>query len=597
MPLPPPAPIASASAVGESAVAITRDGRWAAAGDAQGRIRVWDPRSGHPRSSGVVVGGAVKALQWAADGQRLLILSADDRLRVWDAAAARLLYGLSDAALAGARWTASAGASRILLWSGGEARLWRLEEDALRGGAQVQTADIAAADVSDDGEQFLTARADGQITVWSSATGGRVAVLSTRGNSAAAPGAKAAASVVTLPAVTGQAMRQARDSLSALGLALQVSGFAGATRALPGTVVTMSPGAGASVPVGATVQLLVAGSSCREGFVERQAFAGDTACVEPTTRAQVASDNAAAAARVAAKNLTFGAETCAQGYVWREADRAQRGEKFTDKVCVALRVRQQAADDNASQRARQADGFGFQPARKAVVAPAPAPAVQERLQGATFARDRVGSLLVLSRGTTQARAYLLNPPPGPIGPVVSHPGLSALAYWPQGDMLLTGGRDGRVRFWKLVTGEEVLPSLRHGAALAQLTVAPDGRHLVSADTGGRLRVWDLIARRALPPTVGAAASAVAAVAFDAAGEQLVSAAAGGAVQVHRLPSYKQGELRVVRPYAPFWLVALVLVVVSGMVGVALTVRRRSGWLARLAQSTHAGGSDGASSPA
>ena len=597
MPLPPPAPIASASAVGESAVAITRDGRWAAAGDAQGRIRVWDPRSGHPRSSGVVVGGAVKALQWAADGQRLLILSADDRLRVWDAAAARLLYGLSDAALAGARWTASAGASRILLWSGGEARLWRLEEDALRGGAQVQTADIAAADVSDDGEQFLTARADGQITVWSSATGGRVAVLSTRGNSAAAPGAKAAASVVTLPAVTGQAMRQARDSLSALGLALQVSGFAGATRALPGTVVTMSPGAGASVPVGATVQLLVAGSSCREGFVERQAFAGDTACVEPTTRAQVASDNAAAAARVAAKNLTFGAETCAQGYVWREADRAQRGEKFTDKVCVALRVRQQAADDNASQRARQADGFGFQPARKAVLAPAPAPAVQERLQGATFARDRVGSLLVLSRGTTQARAYLLNPPPGPIGPVVSHPGLSALAYWPQGDMVLTGGRDGRVRFWKLVTGEEVLPSLRHGAALAQLTVAPDGRHLVSADTGGRLRVWDLIARRALPPTVGAAASAVAAVAFDAAGEQLVSAAAGGAVQVHRLPSYKQGELRVVRPYAPFWLVALVLVVVSGMVGVALTVRRRSGWLARLAQSTHAGGSDGASSPA
>jgi len=61
-------------------------------------------------------------------------------------------------------------------------------------------------------------------------------------------------------------------------------------------------------------------------------------CVTPATRSQAAADNAAAASLLC--TAAYGPDTCAQGYVWREA--------FTnDHVCVTPAVRSQVAADNA----------------------------------------------------------------------------------------------------------------------------------------------------------------------------------------------------------------------------------------------------------
>jgi hypothetical protein len=71
--------------------------------------------------------------------------------------------------------------------------------------------------------------------------------------------------------------------------------------------------------------------------------AGPQVCVAPGTRTQAAYDNSQAALRWAANvaATTYGPNTCAKGYVWRQIDTA-------DWVCVEPSARQQALSDNAN---------------------------------------------------------------------------------------------------------------------------------------------------------------------------------------------------------------------------------------------------------
>ncbi len=84
---------------------------------------------------------------------------------------------------------------------------------------------------------------------------------------------------------------------------------------------------------------------CKQGYVWREAFAGDHVCVTPQTRAQAAQDNSLAASRRVPGGGAFGPDTCLQGFVWREASPA-------DHVCVAPATRAQAAADNSQAASR-----------------------------------------------------------------------------------------------------------------------------------------------------------------------------------------------------------------------------------------------------
>lgn len=86
--------------------------------------------------------------------------------------------------------------------------------------------------------------------------------------------------------------------------------------------------------------------TCLEGYVWREARAGDHVCVEPRVRDQVRRDNAQAAARRAPGTNGNGPNACAVGYVWREAYPG-------DVVCVEPRVRDQARSDNAKAADRR----------------------------------------------------------------------------------------------------------------------------------------------------------------------------------------------------------------------------------------------------
>lgn len=93
--------------------------------------------------------------------------------------------------------------------------------------------------------------------------------------------------------------------------------------------------------------------TCADGYVWREAFPNDHVCVPPDTRRQAAADNAAAASRLAGGG-DYGPGTCKVGFVWREADRFGGNTAGNDRVCVPPATRQQAWNDNATAPSRKA---------------------------------------------------------------------------------------------------------------------------------------------------------------------------------------------------------------------------------------------------
>ncbi|MEV7330557.1 hypothetical protein [Micromonospora sp. NPDC093244] len=89
--------------------------------------------------------------------------------------------------------------------------------------------------------------------------------------------------------------------------------------------------------------------TCVAGYVWREAYAGDDVCVTGTQRSQAAADNAAAASRRNPARLVSGPNTCVSGYVWRDADQS-------DYVCVTGATRSQVLADNAAAASRWVSG-------------------------------------------------------------------------------------------------------------------------------------------------------------------------------------------------------------------------------------------------
>jgi WD40 repeat protein len=73
-----------------------------------------------------------------------------------------------------------------------------------------------------------------------------------------------------------------------------------------------------------------------------------------------------------------------------------------------------------------------------------------------------------------------------------HPvGVSALTCGPTGQMLISGGRDGKVRWWEVQSGQCVHVQEGHQDTVQALKVSPDGRGLASCGDDGAIVLWDL----------------------------------------------------------------------------------------------------------
>jgi hypothetical protein len=93
-------------------------------------------------------------------------------------------------------------------------------------------------------------------------------------------------------------------------------------------------------------------NTCASGYVWREAFAGDLACVDPSQRDQAAYDNASQYYRTDPNGI-YGSVSCLSGYVWRDAYDG-------DGVCVEPWVRDQVHYDNSQAPYRIEAGCAYE---------------------------------------------------------------------------------------------------------------------------------------------------------------------------------------------------------------------------------------------
>jgi hypothetical protein len=110
-------------------------------------------------------------------------------------------------------------------------------------------------------------------------------------------------------------------------------------------------------PANATAQVRIVSNyatHCLVGFVWREARSYDHVCVPPSERAETQQENGLAGDRVNPGGGPFGPDTCKQGFVWREAIRPEwRSDDPDDHVCVPGSSRTRAGQSNAADAERK----------------------------------------------------------------------------------------------------------------------------------------------------------------------------------------------------------------------------------------------------
>jgi len=76
--------------------------------------------------------------------------------------------------------------------------------------------------------------------------------------------------------------------------------------------------------------------------------------------------------------------------------------------------------------------------------------------------------------------------------VLEHPEVvSALTWAASGEVVITGGSDGRLRWWQVDSGQCVREREAHQGPVQALKVSPDGSTLASCGNDGAIVLWDL----------------------------------------------------------------------------------------------------------
>jgi WD40 repeat protein len=116
-----------------------------------------------------------------------------------------------------------------------------------------------------------------------------------------------------------------------------------------------------------------------------------------------------------------------------------------------------------------------------------------------------------------------------------------VAFTPDGQRFLTGGRDNAVRFWSVKDGTPAGPILEHKNWVEDVAVSPDGRFVVTGCVDRSTRLWSLTTGRLLW-SHWKHTRTVYSVAFSADGQRVATASEDKTARIWSIPTPVEGNV-------------------------------------------------------
>ncbi len=473
-------------------VAFSRDGRWLASGDWQGRINLWDPDSpGEPVHTFTEAGSPISALAFRPDASELATASYDRRLDVWNTKTGEHLRPIPQPGRRAVLCVAFGGPNGRLLAMSGEDKTVHIREAATGRellGLRGHTGVVTCLTFSPDGQRLVSAGKDGTIRVWDGTP-----LRGDEGQEEARTFSHHTNEIWSL------AVRPTDGRLVVSG------GFK-----TPATVWdAQSGGVIAEIPGQSSVVFCVAWSP--DG--QRVASAG----VE------------GAQFNLKVVNLQ---------------DRSQDFELSTRSEFMAVAFHPDGKHLVTGQQDGTIRVWDAQTGRALGNLGIP----KQPLRGIAFSRDGkyLASMSVDGEiklwDATRLDAQQLDGKAEPrVAPMRARsPGVCLnLSFSPDGRFLASGGEEYTVRIWDVETGREAHPPLRgHKEDIYAVAFSPDGRWLASAGEDSTVRVWDCRAGYALARTFRGHTGLVNSLAFSPDSQQLFSGSNDHTVKVWNMTQLK-----------------------------------------------------------
>ncbi len=508
--------------------ALAPDGRLAVA-EADGSVRVWDPRTRRLLTLGHHAGGAF-SVAFSPDGRELASAGADDTVRVWDVArrtqlAARHGAGVGDGFLADVAFSrdgrsivaggATEGVLRVYArngrrvlgtpkWSAGDVLVWPWRSGGRPTDLPAPRSVLSVA-FSGDGRRVVLGDRNGDVRVWPWRAGSAPALIGAPGAGPAAP----VQSVAFLPGGRGVLSADGSGRIRRWRLGGGSAPLIPAGRPGRGFTVDVAPDGRHVVSVGDNGAVVV----------------WDMRGIDPPTtlRGHSGVVDSAGFGPGGRQVVTGGSDGSARVWDWRAGEvpvmLASGGRPYLSVELTADGRRVLGQDDRGRVRAwdlssgRESAVLGTL-GRQGILAAAISPDGRVAVSG-----DVTGQVSV--RRGDEGSAAALN-----VGAV------NAVAAGAAGRIVASGGQDGTVQVWDWAAASKPVTLSGNGGAVNGVAISPDGTRVAGAGQDGTVRVWDWAsAGGGRPVVLRGHQGAVDAVAFSPDGTRVASGGQDGTVRV------------------------------------------------------------------